>query len=63
MNEIDDLNKAWEDSQEDKVELAIIKLDALKVLLNSLRNKGVDEIAYQILIADVNALISSLENL
>ena len=57
------LNKAWEDSQEDKVELAIIKLDALKVLLNSLRNKGVDEIAYQILIADVNALISSLENL
>lgn len=56
------LNHAWKDSQEGKVKSAIIKLDALKVLLNSLRNKGVDEIAYQILIADVNALIESLNN-
>ncbi|MBI4097280.1 MAG: hypothetical protein HY428_02590, partial [Candidatus Levybacteria bacterium] len=54
------LKNAQKDAQKGKNLQAKIKLNALKSLLSSLRNNGVHETAYQVLIHNINTLISSL---
>lgn len=56
------LNHAQKDAEKGKNKQAEKKLDALRKLLDSLRGKRINELAYQILISDVNTLINSLKN-
>lgn len=56
------LTDAQKDAQKGKKASALTRLNFLRILLGTLRNRGISEAAYQILIADVNELINSLKN-